>query len=219
MQEFLHRSGEMVSPQPESSPELWTLMIEHGWRSVVNKDELSQSLDYLLYHSDSKINIFGIVVLLLSYGVEVTPSHLHSAFLRGDTRVRDLLFKKIDRKLLADCRLLHRAVGGNHIKMAEWLIDIAKMDVNIIPTDVPATHVWEDLPVSYPGPPIKGVNGTPLHYAIDVNKKAMARLLLGRGANTNIKNEDGETAWDLAQRKGAWYMLGMMMFHEKVLKL
>jgi len=205
LREFLYHSGSVVSPQPDSSPELWALMIDHGWRSrEANKYSLNEPL-LTLIHSDSKINISEIVVLILSYGVEVSIGHLRSALFRGDTRVRDLLFEKIDRKKLEDCRLLHDAIASSHIEMVEWLIDVAKMDVNIYPTEGPPTL---DM---FPGVS-EEVNGTPLHSAIYGDKRAIARFLLSRGAKTNIKNQQGETAWKYAQRRRDWYMLGMMMF-------
>lgn len=44
------------------------------------------------------------------------------------------------------------------------------------------------------------INGnTALHQAVRYNKKALVKLFVQRGANTDLKNDDGKTALDIAK--------------------
>jgi ankyrin repeat protein len=51
--------------------------------------------------------------------------------------------------------------------------------------------------------PIDNVNNTFLHFASLRGKLEMVKMLLNAGADVNAKNDDGETAIDLA--KSQWY--------------
>ena len=65
--------------------------------------------------------------------------------------------------------LLHWAVDSEAAKIVAWLIDVGGADVNQLDSS----------------------GATPLHYACTCESKIMAELLLSKGADRNIKDQDG----------------------------
>lgn len=205
---FLNRYQQQLSPDARSSPRLWSLMIKHGWMDADRDGTLLNGPLRILLGNDvcERANIFELVRLLLECGVKPDMRHLSTALDRRHIDLVQLLFEKIDRELLKDCRLLDNAVRSDRIDMVQWLLDVTKMDVYTYPTTGPEPidmYMGEDYEPK----------GTPLNSAVYWNRRSIAKLSLSRGAITNIKNGDGETAWEDAKDRNDWYMMALMMFY------
>ena len=54
---------------------------------------------------------------------------------------------------------------------------------------------------------------TPLHYAAMYGHKEVAELLIAKGANVNVKDEDGETPLDLAIKYKQTEIANLLLKH------
>ena len=82
---------------------------------------------------------------------------------------------------------LHRAVRGNHLDVAEFLINTG--------ANVNAIEIGQQ---------------TPLHRAVMQNHLEMAELLIKHGANVEITNVHGNTALDIAIENNNLEMIDLL---------
>ena len=58
---------------------------------------------------------------------------------------------------------------------------------------------------------------TPLHYAAELNREAIVEALLTHSPDITLKNKDGDTADDIARKKGALPIRYLLLLHRRAL--
>ena len=188
------------------SPEIWTVMLKHGYMNAdQDGSQLELPLGHMLLLQVPRVS--EVASVLLNHGAKPELWHLETAIRNSDFNSMNLLLNHIPREKLNDCRILHDAIQFRRINAVRWLLDVAKMDINLIPSQRPRVFLEE-----FPQPGAKAEsNGTPLHEAVLHNEVRIANLLLERGAKTDILNEDGETLLQVARRRGHWLLVALLM--------
>eukprot|EP00667_Euglena_gracilis_P024296 EG_transcript_27861 len=62
---------------------------------------------------------------------------------------------------------------------------------------------------------LPGFQGTPLHFAVGYGNVDTVRLLLERGARTDIKTRSGFYPYEYAQQRGYMHILALLQEYEK----
>jgi len=190
-----------------SNVEVWTLMLDNGYLSHDKGIGLTNALSYILQPSLSIRNREEIIKLLLDHGAKPEYPHLKAAVRMEDIDLLNLLWKYFPQDELKNSRILHEAIAFRKYEATQWLLDVAKVDVNVIPSGG-----WRLRLEEFNEPAQKDMNGTALHCAVMFNEVAILKLLLRKGANPKIKNEAGKTPYQVAKERGTWSMVAILMF-------
>lgn len=200
-----------------TSPLVWELMLRNGFMSQDRGAGLSNPLSHFLHLR--KENYREIAALMVQFGAQVGVVPVRAAVKMADVELLDVLWKGYSQNSdddgnqhdqesdLRTSRLLHEAIAYGHVEVVEWLLDVAKIDIDLIPADGPRVELEE-----FNRSGVAESNGTPLHEAVIHNQVEILRLLLKRGASRKVKNEAGNTPFEEARRRGLWIASVLLIF-------
>jgi pectate lyase len=144
----------------------------------------------LSIHEASVIGDVDKIISLINRGIRVDSwdggpcrTALHYAVICGRTEVVNLLLKHgayINARDTSGCTPLHYAFKNKHYELAEFLIE-HDVDVN--------------LSVNERG-------DTALHSAVRSSNLRIIELIMTKGADVAVRNDDGQTALDIAMDRG-----------------
>ncbi|KAK4694242.1 hypothetical protein P7C71_g3303, partial [Lecanoromycetidae sp. Uapishka_2] len=168
-----------------TSPAIFEIFLDHGWKP--DTSILS-----------SHITHPNLVSLFLSHGVDITtPTSargfypLDTACAKAPVQVVKLLLSN-GAPVKPDSRAMNAAAQSDlpdRIEVMELLVSYGA-DINALAADYPAPSEAQR----------SGRNGTPLHAAAKWGNEEVKTWLLGHGADSNVRNEVGETPEEWGKR-------------------
>ncbi|KFZ09587.1 hypothetical protein V502_08638 [Pseudogymnoascus sp. VKM F-4520 (FW-2644)] len=95
-----------------------------------------------------------------------------------------------------------------------YLLGVVRMDINLFPSEL--ERLEPESGIHNPdGVRTRGPNGTTLHEAVRYNRNHILVTLMKKGARTNIKDEDGQTPYEVAKKKKAKDTMALFPEHAK----
>lgn len=213
LRRFLSQPGTPFSAKITASqnPEIRSLMLKHGYQKT---DEVA--FDQGLYDAvlGKEENCLDTISTMLENGAQPRMDHLRVALKLKPISVLELLLRHYPAQELKDCRLLHDAVQAGKAGRVLYLLDVVRMNINLFPTE--RERLEPESGIHNPdGVRISGPNGTPLHEAVRYNRKHILETLIKKGARTDIKDEDGQTPYEVAKKKKAKDTMALFPEHAK----
>ncbi|KFY94707.1 hypothetical protein V500_03101 [Pseudogymnoascus sp. VKM F-4518 (FW-2643)] len=141
-------------------------------------------------------------------------NHLRVALKLKPIIFLELLLKHYPAQELKDCRLIHDAVQIGKAGRVLYLLDVVRMDINLLPSELERLELESGIH-NPDGVRIRGPNGTTLHEAVRYNRNHILVTLMKKGARTDIKDEDGQTPYEVAKKKKAKDTMAMFPEHAK----
>lgn len=197
LKRFLCRPDAAFSSKLTSipNPAIRSLMVQHGYQK---SDRPEVELDQPLYDALLGSGDLDAISTLLDKGSRPKMAHLRLALKLKPLSVLELLLGYYPAEELKDCRLLHDSVAEGKLGKVRYLIDVIKLDIDIFPTERAAQESGFSNPH---GDRMGAPNGTPLHEAVRHDRKLILEVLLEKGARTDIRDEDGETPYEVARKR------------------
>ncbi|KAL5315888.1 hypothetical protein ACEPPN_016762 [Leptodophora sp. 'Broadleaf-Isolate-01'] len=211
---FLNQPGMAFSAKITAieNPELRSLLVKHGYqKSDRHGVAFSQDLYDVLLGKEQ--DCLDAVSTMLENGVQPKMDHLRICMRLKPISVFELLLKHYPSEELKDCRLLHDTIERGQMGRVRYLIDVVGINIDMFPTE---RSEQESGFLNPNGTRTNGPNGTPVHEAVRHNRTTILKMLLEKGARTDIKDEDGQSPQEIAKKKGGKEMLALFRKHGKL---
>jgi hypothetical protein len=191
------------------SPTIWNAYLDG---MLMKRDMSSEGFRHLMNDAIHRMlpeYQVELVRSLLDHGANVDGELLYHAASKGTPETMRLILFKCDASKMEDSEALGASAQEEDTGVPEVLLD-SGMDINHMPGNIGL----EDMdPMERSERETYGGGiwvGTPLHYAADGEFVAAVRVLLDRGARTDIKDSRGKTALQAANEKGRTGCAGLI---------
>jgi ankyrin repeat protein len=197
------------------------LIMAKGADVAVRNDDGQTALDIAMDRGRRKI-----VSLLAKNRSAAASIHL-AAFIGDQSRVQDLIESGTDINAQDQSGMtpLLRAISGRQVQLAKLLVENG--------ADISVGNRWGQAPLIYAlwnrdpgmvqwllekGADTNTKDNTPfgytsLHWSVRMGNKELIELVLGAGADVNLKGSDGKTALQLAREKGETEIVELLRKH------
>ncbi|KAL2071395.1 hypothetical protein VTL71DRAFT_12630 [Oculimacula yallundae] len=198
LKRFLCRLDAAFSPMLTAlpNPRIRALMVRHGYQK---SDRPGTEIDQPLYDAVLGNGDLEALSALLSQGSRPKLAHLRLALKLQPLSVLKILLTHYPVEEPGDCRLLHDVIAEGKLGKPRCLVDVVRLDIDMFPTER-AEQDGDGFDLC--GVRTGGPNGTPVHEAIRYGRKLILEWLWEWDARTDVGDEDGETAFEVARKEG-----------------